>query len=122
MKKLLPLLSAFVFLAFTSKAQNITGVVKDAEGKFLTNASVSLLNAKDSSLVKLAVTNTSGEYHFQNIKDGRYLARANYVGYTLSYSPVFEVSGSGDVNVAAISLNKNSSTLKEVTVTAQKPI
>ncbi|MBV9960746.1 MAG: TonB-dependent receptor, partial [Parafilimonas sp.] len=43
-------------------------------------------------------------------------------GYMFSYSPAFEVSGNGDVNVAAISLIKSSSNLKAVTVTAQKPI
>jgi hypothetical protein len=73
MKRILSLLSAFIFIAFASTAQNIRGIAKDAEGKLLTNASVSLLNAKDSAVMKLAVTNTFGEYKFQNIKDGKYL-------------------------------------------------
>ena len=64
------------------------------------------MNAKDSSVAKLAVTNKSGEYQFKNIKDGRYLTSVSYVGYSISYSPVFEVSGSGDINVAAIALSK----------------
>jgi len=122
MKKILPLIFLFVLTAFTSTAQNIKGVVKDTDGNLLANASVSLLNAKDSSIVKLAVTNTSGAYHFTNIKDGRYFANVSYVGYAVSYSPVFEVSGSGDVNIAAIALTKVNSTLKDVTVTAKKPI
>jgi hypothetical protein len=39
-----------------------------------------------------------------------------------SYSPVFEVSGNGDVDVAIVSLTKVNGGLKDVVVTAQKPI
>ena len=122
MKKILPLFGLFILTAFASIAQNVKGFVKDVEGIALANASVSLLNAKDSSVVKLAITNKAGEYQFKNIKDGRYLTSASFVGYSNSYSPVFEVSGSGDVNVAAVALTKASSDLKAVTVTAKKPL
>ena len=122
MKKILLLLSAFVFLAFTSIAQNIKGIVKDADGKVLPNASVSLLNAKDSAIIKLAVTNNAGAYEFKNIQEGKYLASINYVGYAIVYSPVFEVSGNADVTVAAVSLIKANNGLKDVVVTAKKPI
>jgi hypothetical protein len=122
MKQILSLFSAFIFIAFASNAQNIKGITKDADGKLLANASVSLLNAKDSAVIKLAVTNTSGEYQFQNIKDGKYMTSVSYVGYTNAYSPVFQVSGNGDVNVAIVSLTKVSGGLKDVVVTAQKPI
>ena len=84
MKKTLLLLSAFAFFAFTSIAQNIKGIVKDADGKPLPNASVSLLNAKDSAIIKLAVTSNTGAYDFQNIKEGKYLASISYVGYAIS--------------------------------------
>jgi iron complex outermembrane receptor protein len=122
MRKVLPLLSAFFLLAFTSTAQNINGVVKDNEGNFLASASVSLLNAKDSSVAKLAITNKTGVYQFKNIKDGRYLTNVSYVGYSKAYSSVFEVSGSGDINIAAVILTKNSNGLKDVVVTVKKPL
>ena len=122
MRKLLPLLSALFFLAFTSTAQNINGVVKDNDGKFLANASVSLLNAKDSSVVKLAVTNASGAYQFKNINKGRYLTNATFVGYANAYSAVFEVAGSGDVTAPTVSITKINNGLKDVVVTAKKPL
>ncbi|HEY2727113.1 MAG TPA: TonB-dependent receptor, partial [Parafilimonas sp.] len=122
MRKLLPLLSALFLLAFASTAQNVKGLVKDVDGTLLANASVSLLNAKDSSVVKLAITNKTGEYQFKNIKNGSYLTNVSYVGYQPSYSTMFEVSGSGDVNVDAVALAKVSGGLKEVTVTARKPL
>ncbi|MGN6214815.1 outer membrane beta-barrel protein [Parafilimonas sp.] len=122
MKKILSILSALILLSLTTFAQNIKGVVKDADGKTLSNASISLLNAKDSSVVKIAVTNTAGQYQFQNIKEGKYLTNTTFIGYAASYSPVFEVAGSGDVNLTAVSLSKANNDLKDVVVTARKPI
>src|SRR5690349_335718 len=122
MRRIIPLLSGFVLLAFSSIAQSIKGMVKDADGKIIANASVSLLNAKDSSVIKLAVTNATGQYEFKNIKNGHYITNVAFVGYAVAYSPVFEVSGSGDVNVAAVTISKLSADLKNVTVTAKKPI
>jgi hypothetical protein len=122
MKKILPLFGLFILTAFAATAQNIKGIVKDADGSLLANASVSLLNAKDSSLVKINITNKQGEYQFKNIKPGRYLANATFVGYTNSYSPAFELSASGDINIAALSIAKTTGGLKDVVVTAKKPL
>src|SRR5436853_5862424 len=121
MKKILPLLSMFFLSAFALSAQDISGTVKDAEGNLLANASVSLLNAKDSSVIKIALTNTTGVYQFNSINAGRYLTAVNYVGYNAAYSPVFEV-GTSDVNVTTLALKKLSNNLKDLTVTAKKPI
>jgi hypothetical protein len=116
------LLNGLILLTFATTAQNIKGTVKDSEGAALANASVSLRVAKDSSIVKLAVTDASGQYQFKNIKDGRYLTNATYVGYEAGYSAVFEVSGNGDINLTPVTIRKMSGNLKNVTVTAQKPI
>ncbi len=121
MKRNLLLLSLFSFIAFTSIAQKIKGVVKDAEGKLLANASVSLLNAKDSAVIKISITDAAGEYKFQNIKEGKYLTDVNYIGYAVAHSAVFEVAG-GDVSIPAVSLARANNGLKDVVVTAKKPI
>ncbi|HEY6977904.1 MAG TPA: TonB-dependent receptor, partial [Chitinophagaceae bacterium] len=122
MRRIIPLLSVLLLYAFTATAQNITGNVKDGDGKSLVNASVSLLNAKDSSVVKLAVTDQNGRYEFKNIKSGRYITNVSFVGYKANYSTVFEVPGSGDIRVAPVVITKLSGDLKDVTVTAKKPI
>lgn len=115
------LLSGFIFLAFSSIAQ-IKGNVKDNDGKKVANASVSLQNAKDSAVVKIAVTDANGLYEFKNIKEGRYFTTIAFIGYAPARSNVFEVSGSGDVNVTSITITKLSGNLKDVTVTAKKPV
>jgi len=122
MRKSISLLTTFLLLTTVLLAQNISGVVKDAEGKNISNASISLHNAKDSSVAKLAVTDREGKYEFKSVKAGKYLVSATYVGYNQKFSPVIEVSGSGDVSVPAFALSKVSGNLQGVTVTARKPM
>ena len=121
-QKILPLLSLLFLCAFTVTAQNIKGLVKDAEGKNIAGANVSLLNAKDSSLIKLAVTDREGRYQFINLKEGSYLTSVSYVGYAAKFSKLLELHGSGDVNAEDVLLSKQATELKNVTVTAKKPM
>jgi iron complex outermembrane receptor protein len=122
MRKLLSFFAGFVLIGIVARAQQITGVVKDQQGKGLEKSTVSLLNAKDSSVVKLATANADGRYTFSSPKAGNYLVTATYVGYQASFSAPFEVSGSGDVTVPEMVISKISGNLKEVTVTAKKPM
>ncbi len=122
MKRIFYLLTAFLVVAFTSRAQNITGSLKDAEGKALTNATVSLLHAKDSSVEKLTVTNAEGVYNFQSVNKGKYLVSGSYVGLTNAYTAVFEVSGNGTQKLPSLNLGKPAADLQGVVVTAKKPM
>lgn len=61
------ILCSFLFVCITfsaaqSKTGKISGIVLDAAGKPLPSISVSLLKVKDSSLVKVAVSNKEGKY------------------------------------------------------------
>ena len=103
-------------------AQQISGNVKDQQGKALSGTTVSLLNAKDSSVNKLAVSNNDGHFSFNPIKQGKYLVSVSHVGYAKGYSPVFEFSGAGEANVPAMELGKAAAELKGVTVSSKKPM
>ena len=109
-------LSSFLF------AQQITGSVKDEQGKGLASATVVLKKSKDSSSVKFAVTNNEGQYTFNNIEAGSYFLNISFVGYNSRNSDRFEVSGSGVVTANEIQLVKTSGSLKEVVVTTRKPV
>ena len=122
MRKIFLLLVSSALLTSAVEAQQITGTVKDEQGKGLEKTTVNLLNAKDSSIAKLAVTKDNGQYSFNEIKSGSYLIKVSYVGYTASYSKVFEVSGSGQVMVPEMVMTKVSSELKAVVVSSQKPM
>jgi iron complex outermembrane recepter protein len=111
-----------LLISSVSQAQQVTGVVKDQSGKGLEKSTVSLLNAKDSSVVKLAATGNNGQFTFNVAKPGNYLVSATYVGFLPSYSPTFEVSGAGNTNIGDLTISKMTGNLKEVTVTATKPL
>ena len=102
--------------------QTITGIIKDDQGKTLSGASVALKKLKDSSIAKLAVTNSSGRFEFPSIQPGNYFLNVSYVGHTSKNSASFEYSGAGDMTAPEVSLIKTVGNLKEVTVVSKKPV
>jgi outer membrane receptor protein involved in Fe transport len=114
----------FTFLMNVS-AQNkikVSGFVQDITNKPLQSISISLLKAKDSSLIKVAVTGKDGKYEFENIPEGNYLVAATSVGYEKKVSTVFTLSSSNDpVELAAIQMTITAKSVGGVTVTAKKP-
>jgi iron complex outermembrane recepter protein len=120
MKPLVVLLSALT-LVNVSFGQNITGIVKDQDQKPLEKSSVSLLKAKDSTLVKMDATDKNGKYAFVNIPDASYLVMATNVGYANAYSKPFTLNGE-KIIVPEIIMEKTSTQLSVVTVTARKPL
>ena len=112
----------FLLLSFSSSAQSISGTVNDADGKPLANATVSLLQARDSAVAKLGVTDKEGHYTFKNARQGSYLISSSFVGFEISYSAVFAVNATGETTVPALTLSKPSSKLKEVVVAYKKPL
>ena len=111
-----------VFTTAITHAQQITGSIKDDQGKILQGATVALKKSKDSSIVKLSVTNAAGSYAFANIANGKYFINTSHVGYAIKNSPAFEVNGEGQVNVPEVSLRRVSGSLKEVAVNSTKPV
>ncbi|MEO6328080.1 MAG: outer membrane beta-barrel family protein [Ginsengibacter sp.] len=104
-----------------SQAQQINGLTKGEGGSPLTGATVSLIKARDSSTVKLAVTKQNGSYDFLNIKEGNYKVMVSYVGYKPASSPSFSF-GSSDVTVPELKLFKIAGSLSNVNVAAKKPM
>jgi iron complex outermembrane recepter protein len=122
MRKMMMLVAAQLLIAAAVMAQKTGGTVKDEQGKPLAGATVSLKKAKDSAVVKLAVTNPAGKYEFANITPGNYFVAVSFVGYMPASSPVFEVSGSGETNAPDLAVAKAAGNLKGVTVTSKKPM
>ena len=103
-------------------AQNIIiGKVVDSKSTAYEFATVLLLNAKDSTLAKGAITDPNGVFEFENSKPGFYLFKVSYVGKPDFYAAKFEYL-SGKMDVGNLSFPENVTELKTVTVTAVKPI
>jgi outer membrane receptor protein involved in Fe transport len=107
--------------AQTTPPVKVTGQVMQAGNKPVEFATITLLKAQDSSLVKGAIADISGQYEFEQVKPGKYLVAAAYVGLKKAYSPVFEVNSSTAVKIATLSLGTDAKNLKEVNVTGKKP-
>ncbi len=122
MRKFIVFVVSACFLVLVSSAQKVTGVAKDPQGKGLDKTTISLLNAKDSSVAKLSITNDAGLFSLIANQPGRYLVRASHVGYVLTYSKVFELSASDEINLADITMANLAAELKGVTVSATKPM
>lgn len=123
MRKKITLLSACLLMLFGAFAQTtgkITGTINDESGKAFAAATVSLLKAKDSALVKIAVTDKAGRFDFISMKEGSYLLSVTAVGYEKKYSSLFTLAGT-DVNVPVMALAQVSKDLNNIVVVAKKP-
>ena len=114
-----------MFSALNSFAQTpakITGEVKDNNGKPLGAATIMLMRAKDSGLVKTDVSNNGGIYEFRQVKAGNYFIRTTAVNMKPSATAVISVSEGETVTVPSISLKQADKALSGVTVTSKKPM
>ncbi|WP_158991831.1 outer membrane beta-barrel family protein [Mucilaginibacter sp. L196] len=100
----------------------IKGVLNDTQSKPVDYASVSLLNAKDSTTVIGTLSTEAGEYHFDNIKNGTYIVKATVVGYENASSQPFTVSDSSKtILVPVLKMKTSNRNLNTVVITATKP-
>lgn len=83
------------FLSASATAQNKLSSVKGkimADNQPLAKATVSLLAAKDSVMMKAAVTNADGVFEMEGVKPGEYLLLATHTGYQNSFSKTFTIT------------------------------
>src|SRR5688572_13871950 len=100
-------LTFLIGLVASAQTQNkIAGTVSDDQSNPLAAATISLLRAKDSGLVKVAISDKAGIYEFINIKEGKYLLSFTSVGFGRKFSSSFEMKGS-DIEIPATSLKQN---------------
>ena|SRR5882672_4038252 len=100
---------------------NIHGKIFNSKNEPAVNASVPLLQANDSSLIKAMICTNTGAYSFNNIKDGNYLIAINLLGYKQAYSTVFVANKShNDIVIENIMLAEETAQLNDVTVTIKK--
>ncbi len=110
-------LSIFIFFCFTAKSQNsvLSGIVNDTlNQKKLHNASVVLIRAKDSVLIKFMRTNADGSFSFSNISSGKYWLHISNPNYA-DFSDAINVTDKEN-NLGTIPLITKAKLLEEVVV------
>jgi len=111
-------LQSFAF----AQGLTIAGKIRDAAGLPVEAATVSLLNAADTSLVKIELSDEHGRFEFSSIKAGKFLLGVSVLGYEKFLGNPMEVSESApNIELPALTLSSSSIDLKAVTVTAKKP-
>ncbi|RIV26891.1 TonB-dependent receptor [Fibrisoma montanum] len=100
----------------------VYGQVGTVAGKPLEFTTMMLLKAKDSTLVKGAVSDAVGHYEFENVGAGEYLVAAQQIGYRKAYSQRFALDEARPaVEVPALAMTDETQNLSEVKVVAKKP-
>jgi iron complex outermembrane receptor protein len=128
MTKLMTFLTVFLIAnsPFISQAQvagEIRGFVGDEAQKPIESATLSLLNAKDSSSVKVTVTGKTGHFEFKHLREGKYLVSASTVGHSTSYSAIVEISSfSPSVEIPALRLTAIAHNLEAFAVVGKKSL
>lgn len=125
MRKNIILLAIFGLMAFAAAAQ---GKLSSVKGKVTTNkqplakATVSLLSAADSAMVKVSVTNAEGAYEMEGVKPGQYFIMVSYTGYENGNTPAFSLSEGQSYTSPEVSIKPVVITGAAATVRAKKPM
>jgi len=111
------------FFPVEARSQSrLEGVVKEENGKPLAFATVLLLNAQDSTLLKGMVSQEDGKFHLDEVKAGKYLVQANMVGYEKTHTLPFILTANQSVfTLQPLVLSEAVTELGEVIVAAEKP-
>jgi hypothetical protein len=123
MKRTLLVLTGIVFITASVVAQKtiLKGRLTDSlQKQQLENATVSLVNAKDSSLEAFTRTDAAGRFIFTSLKEGQYRLSASMVGFHSSWKNIAIGNTATEIELGDIVM-KDNSLLDEVTVQNQRP-
>lgn len=118
------LLTTFTLLAFVinSFGQSISGNLINESQEEVAFATVALLNANDSSMVKAMVSNDKGQFAFANVKAGRYQIQSSFVGYEQFNSDPFVHDGMSNLQLEAFTVKESARQLENVVVQSSRPL
>jgi hypothetical protein len=120
MKKLLLAMALQVFGMAAIQAQQIKGTVTDEQGNAISNATVSLLKAKDSSIIKLELSK-DGLFGFDQVANDSFRISISYVGHQTFISSPYLYTGA-PIALPTFKLLAVTTRLAGVTVTARKKV
>ena len=115
------LLNLFLLTGFQLQAQKITGIITDSKNQPQEFATILLMKAQDSTLMKGAITDEKGQFEIESIANGTYYINVSIVGFKNYSSKTFNLQGS-DLVIEPIQLVSFDQELQAVTITARKPM
>ena len=104
---------------FGQKDLSLSGTVLDkTDNQPIVAGSIELLNAKDSTFVKGAISSANGLFSIKNVAAGNYILRIVYVGYLTSTQ---NVRLNSSINLGKIYIETNDILLQEAIVVGRRP-
>lgn len=100
-------------------AQKIIIQVNDSKSNILTDVPVSLFSFLDSIMIKADYSNAEGTVIFSNIKAGKYLVKASFLGFE-PFQKLVLVNHS-DIKFI-VEMKESQSSISEVKITGRKPL
>lgn len=120
---LMLLMILFSPIAFAQQSGvNVTGsVVEQGSDTPIEQATVRLLNVKDSAMVRGVVSARNGSFTLKNVKKGSYLLHITFIGYDPLYQPLQITGKKNPVNVGKLELSDGAIELGEAVVIGKAP-
>lgn len=127
MKKIFTLSAVFVLFLSSINAQRADGSIKgklsDTTGKQpLSGATVSVINAKDSSLATFTLSNKQGSFEIKGLEQGNYQLVVSFQGFETLKKTVSITAEQKAIDLGELIVQKEYKTLGEVVVTSESPV
>jgi hypothetical protein len=116
---------SIVFLlwsTFVIAQSRIEGQLVNPKTGPLPFASLILLNAADSSLVKGEISDANGVFRIENVQSGRYLLIGSLMGYKKSTLSKIELQSQQTLSLGSLVLEEVATELNEIVIQANKPV
>lgn len=115
---------SFLALAVSAQQKNVTvqgTIIEKSTDEPLEQATIRLLNVKDSTLVKGNASGKNGAFSIPNVKPGSYLLSVSFIGFDPLYQPLQITGKVNPVNVGKLYLSDEGVMLGEAVVTGKAP-
>ena len=112
---LLLMLSTFIV-----NGPSIRGKIIDSTQSPIPFATIAVLNASDSAIIKGKLADENGNFIIQPISKGLYLLQVTAIGFNPKYTNAIQIDSSSSVDLSFITLNSQGINLNEISVSAIK--
>lgn len=119
--------SIFLFTLFFLNSQvtgqaTVNGRILSDKGEKVELVNVFLLNAADSTLIKMELSESNGSYNFNQVDSGEYRIQITGIGYEDTFTSPFVLAEKQDKKMDDIIVKQSVTVLDAVEVIAKKPL
>jgi hypothetical protein len=106
---------------FSQNKMKLSGTVSDSS-KPLAFATIRLFSKNSAAPLQVALSKENGNFQLNKPDTGKYVLSVTHAGFSEKRIPLSVTSRAGDMQIDTIRLSKAAGVLKEVVVTAQRPL